>query len=736
MESYIKECLSSAINQTLQEIEIICIDDGSTDSSVEIINSFIEKDDRIILIKKENGGLASARNAGINAARGEYIYFLDSDDYIMDSAIETLYMISHKETLDNLYFDAESFFETEELQEKHANFINYYVRNHSYHEITSGLELVKKMDEHNEFRVSACLQFLRKDFLEKYHIRFTEGFFHEDELFTLEIALFAKRVRHINQILYMRRIRENSIMTGNDYFKHSFGYFNCMTRMFNKLLNVQLDRGYRNAIMKRLYGLQYNAFTHAMHISNSDLDRYLEDVSVEEEVLYRLLVKRYSDNTQKLNSLNTENTTLTKRLENYVNRIDSLCIENKMLVKSLDTNTKKLNSLITENKKLSKQIFNSQKQISSLKEEVLSLQRSWSYRVGRVIIFLPGKIKLLFNTIKSCGLRYTFSAMGRKINKRKICISIVIPVYNVEKYLEQCLDSIQKQSLKNIEVICVDDGSTDHSLQILQEFAKMDKRFKLIHKDNTGAGDSRNIGMKYAKGEYLLFLDADDIFYNNLCFDAYKKAKIDDADICFMGAERINMRTNKTEYMGWVLRSCLLPEKTPFQKEEIGDQYFQMVTGCPWSKLFKRTFIMKHQIKFQNLKNSNDIFFVRTAMALANRLTYVDKILITYRFAEGNNTQSIKHKNPLEFYKAYQALKEKLIEENLYESLEKSFVNMTLDDFMFNYRTTNSAEAKKAIVDKLKNEGIDFFDFNKYSWEFYNNKENVKEFQEILRNEF
>lgn len=677
VEEYLEECLKSAINQSLKAIEIICIDDGSADSSAEIIKKFAQNDDRIILIQKENGGQASARNIGMDIAKGEYIYFLDSDDYITNNAMEVLYDIAKKELLDDLYFDAESFFETEELEQKHSNYIGYYVRHNSYNEIISGLEMLKRMDENKEFRVSPCLQFLRKEFLNENNIRFSEGFIHEDDLFALEISLVAKRTRHINEILYMRRVRDSSTMTGSDYYKHAYGYFNCIIRLVDKLDKVTLDREYRNVIMKRLYGLQSGASLRTMRISNVELDEYLETISTQEEMLYRLLLKRCADDT------------------------------------------KKFNSIKAENKKLKKQLSD--------------VKKSWSYRIGKVITFIPGRIKVLVKTIKCCGWKYVFSTMYRKINKNKVCISIVMPVYNTEKYLEECLTSLQKQSLYNIEVICVNDGSTDGSLEIIQRFVNKDKRFKVINKENTGAGDSRNIGMKCAKGEYLLFLDADDVFNKELCYKAYRRAKVDNADICFMGAERLNMRTGKKEYMSWVLRSSLLPEKTPFQKEEIRDQYFQIVSGCPWSKLFRKEFIMKYQIEFQNLKNSNDVFFVRTAMAMANQLTYVDEKLITYRFAEGDNTQSNKHKNPLEFYKAYKALKEKLIEEKLYESLEKSFVNMVFDDFMFNYRTTATEEAKKIIIDKLKNEAIDFFGFNKYPQDFYENKINVKEYKELLK---
>ena len=91
-------------------------------------------------------------------------------------------------------------------------------------------------------------------------------------------------------------------------------------------------------------------------------------------------------------------------------------------------------------------------------------------------------------------------------------VSVIIPVYNIEQHLQECMDSVLKQSLKNIEVICVDDGSTDGSGKILDEYGKCDRRIKVIHQENAGPGSARNTGLQYARGRFLIFLDSDDWF--------------------------------------------------------------------------------------------------------------------------------------------------------------------------------------------------------------------------------
>ena len=110
-------------------------------------------------------------------------------------------------------------------------------------------------------------------------------------------------------------------------------------------------------------------------------------------------------------------------------------------------------------------------------------------------------------------------------------VSVILPVYNVEKYLKQCMDSIVNQTLKDIEIICVDDGSTDASLSILKEYEKEDDRVKVICQQNAGAGAARNNGLSIATGEYLSFLDSDDFFSLDMLEKSYAEAKKEDADL-------------------------------------------------------------------------------------------------------------------------------------------------------------------------------------------------------------
>jgi len=133
-------------------------------------------------------------------------------------------------------------------------------------------------------------------------------------------------------------------------------------------------------------------------------------------------------------------------------------------------------------------------------------------------------------------------------------ISVVLPVYNAERFLRQCLDSIINQTLRNIEIICVDDGSTDGSLAILREYAARDARVIIVTQENKGAGAARNKGIEVARGEYLSFLDSDDFFELSMLEKAHAKVVKDNADIVVWQCDRYNNETEAFMPYRWSVR--------------------------------------------------------------------------------------------------------------------------------------------------------------------------------------
>lgn len=684
VEDYIEECLVSALNQTIQDIEIICVDDGTKDSSMKVVEHYAEEDDRIIIIHRENGGLSAARNTGLKAATGEYVYFLDSDDYITEDMLEILYNECKKDDLDNIYFDAESFYESEEVKQEQPQYLHYYRRPAAFNQVMSGPELYATMENLKWYRPSACLQMPKRSLLLDEGISFYEGIVHEDQLFTIQVILAARRAKHIDVPFYKRRVRSGSIMTASKEFQSSYGYFVCLSQI-KKLV---LERNYQDpellsALKKRMLALQKMAARVVDDVPYEELGQELNDHSLEEQMDYLLWVSGVAE---------------TRQLSHE--RIDEL--KQEMAAKILNT------------------------------------KRSTTFRLGEKILFVPRKVMHLVNNIKYKGWRCTMAGLRRKFAKEErelapehICVSVIIPMYNARKYLRDCLDRLLMQTLKSIEIICVNDGSTDGTLALLQEYEKRDSRIRIVNQENQGAGIARNNGMSVAQGEYYLFLDADDIFHKNLCEEAYYKAKYENADIVLFKAFRYNVQTCKREEMNWVLKEQFLPKYMPFSIKNAGDRIYQITTACPWSKMFRADFVKKRHLEFQNVKNANDVFFVRTALACAKRITVVKKRLITYRFNDGSNLQSGKSKAPIEFYKAFKALKEELIQRNLYSKVEKSYVNMVLKESLFNLETTKDEKAKQIILDTLRGEGFAFFELDKYSKDYFYDKKDYEKYQEL-----
>ncbi len=219
VEKYLSECLDSILNQAVDDFELICINDGSTDNSLSIISEYMKNyDSKIVLIQQMNQGLSAARNAGIKAAKGKYICFVDSDDMLTTNALSIL----ANKIIENP--DVELFqFETAPLLfengKEDANKINYYSVRSTYDEIQSGAKLFVNLMKNDDFVESANILLIKRDWLISREILFTPNALYEDSIFTIDCFFKCNQVMHISERLYVYRIREDSIMTSKYTFK-------------------------------------------------------------------------------------------------------------------------------------------------------------------------------------------------------------------------------------------------------------------------------------------------------------------------------------------------------------------------------------------------------------------------------------------------------------------------------------------------------------------------------------
>jgi len=210
-EKYLEEAINSIVNQTLREIEIIVVNDGSTDNSGKMLVEFAQKDKRIkVLTHEKNKGLSEARNTGIRAVQGEYLYFFDSDDILEADCLELCYEKSKTDDLDFLFFDAVTFYD--EKDKSKQKLLNYQRTTDLVSKIYSGIEILEILLKKKTYKDPVWLSFIKTSYLNRLNLSFISGIYHEDVLFSLQLYTEAQRVGFISRSFFHRRMRGNSIM--------------------------------------------------------------------------------------------------------------------------------------------------------------------------------------------------------------------------------------------------------------------------------------------------------------------------------------------------------------------------------------------------------------------------------------------------------------------------------------------------------------------------------------------
>ena len=300
-------------------------------------------------------------------------------------------------------------------------------------------------------------------------------------------------------------------------------------------------------------------------------------------------------------------------------------------------------------------------------------------------------------------------------------ISVVLAVYNVEKYLRQCLDSIANQTFTDLEIICVNDGSTDNSLAILNEYAKDDKRFRVFTKENEGLGgaSARNYGLEYATGEYISILDSDDFFEIDMLEKAFDKAEKTRADIVVFGGYEFDDKSGVDRRVESILKDSVLPKMEVFSYLDCSDKIFQISQGMAWNKLYRRSFLEKYGLKFQNIKYTDDAYFTFSHMVLANRIVAVRDGLVHYRINSGRNQTSGISNYPDSSYLPYIKLKESLVEWGKYGDVKRSFINCVATFIRYCYDMIDRYEVFEYLHNRLRTEIFEKLDICSNSDEIF-----------------
>jgi len=498
----LKRCLDSVCSQTIRDIEIICVNDCSTDESINILEWYSKQDSRIrIISQSSNCGPGAARNKGISESKGDFIGFVDSDDWIDSRFFESMIMISDLYSAD--YVINSSI--TREFGD-HSEAFKYYCSDIP----TEGI-VIDPVFCANSGYGSPCTRIISRSKIICNQLRFPESFsLHEDDFFHKTSCLCANKIILFSGPAYHYSVTYGSLMESRalknepylkmfrslkDYYSRELDNPDFGLKLFGRMLYSDISDAEYQGVKDYLSGL--SEYLEKSGVWTSDFDRYA-----------------------------------------ISNIIQSTCHADLMKRIGLDPWTR-------------------------------------------------------------------YHSMERIKNRMRTKVSVIIPVYNTVRYLDRCIRSVCDQTLHDIEIICVNDCSTDDSLRILRQYAHEDNRITVIDlPENKGVSNARNVGLEQARGPYVYFIDSDDWIdpgFLEQMFDAIETQKTDIViNSHFINEYEDNSRNTESDF------PFISPDGSYKDATELELHYPPVI----WSRLYRKSFLDKNGISFPIVKGgAEDIFF-------------------------------------------------------------------------------------------------------------------------------
>lgn len=405
VEKYLKECLDSIVNQTFADIEIICVNDGSTDSSLDILNGYAANDSRIRVLSQENRGLSGARNTGLKNATGKYVYFIDSDDFLELDALERLYDISQENDLDLVIFKLINI--DEDTGEKFKS---------KYYEMAYLDEFAGKVFSYSDIPdyiykipVSIPGKFFRADLIGD--MEFVEGMIFEDNPFFIESLFKAERAYYCSEYLYNRRVRQDSIITSNKNFTDYITVSNLLIDLTKK---YGLYEQYKPQLFDKVLA---NTYTRFSQVKGKDKEMFFDEIRKDysskkeeydndeefqnldcrlKEIFYSALESQNArEYDLSIRCIDLERT-ISKRedeIELKDSKIRQIRSEKLHLISNSEKLSTKLNEYSYNNKELIKENKKYKQEIEDLKHVNSQLMSSTSWKVTKPIRLVGDKVK-------------------------------------------------------------------------------------------------------------------------------------------------------------------------------------------------------------------------------------------------------------------------------------------------------------------------------------------------------
>ena len=543
VEKYLGQCLDSLVNQTLKDIEIICLNDGSTDSSLKIIRKYAKLDSRIVVVDKKNTGYGDTMNLGIKKARGEYIGIVESDDFVDPEMFNDLYELAKRNNSDivksNFYYYFTDLSENGSQYDKEigavwSNELQKVIADHN----TKANLIPDNMNGKTVCPRDNCewLFYLppsiwsaiyKKSFIESNKIRFlpTPGASYQDTGFAFKALSVADQVT-LNSHAYLHYRQDNEKSSINNP-----GKVMCVVDEHKEIRNfLQKNSLYTTNMRKIANHLKFGNYK--WNLNRLSLDLALEFLPV------------MSDEFKK------------DRDEKVINwyLID-------------ETDTRMLNEIIDNPNMYAKRLK----------------------------------------------------------AQRDALVSVIIPIYNVEDYIDECILSIANQSLKDIEIICVDDGCQDSSIEKVIKYWKKDPRINLIHQFNRGLSGARNYGMHSSHASYVMFCDSDDTYDKTMCEKMYASISASQSDLATCGINVVyysNFDNRRDDRLYYQIKFS--------GKHDINRNILEQTDVSSCNKIFRKSIIQRYDLHFPEGLLYEDYYFVKSYMLLSHTINYVDEYLYNY----------------------------------------------------------------------------------------------------------
>lgn len=302
-------------------------------------------------------------------------------------------------------------------------------------------------------------------------------------------------------------------------------------------------------------------------------------------------------------------------------------------------------------------------------------------------------------------------------------VSVVIPVFNTEKYIDICLDSLINQSFKDFEAICINDGSNDSSLYILEQYSKYDKRIKVFSTENKGLSEARNYGVSLCRGKYVTFLDSDDYISPVMLEIFYKNLNETGADFVFGDSYKINPLTNEISFWDYIKENELKtylknPKDKWFNEKDVPSFFWEKINVCAWGKMYKRKFI--ENIKFPKGLIFEDIPHFTECYLKAKKISFDFRKTYCYRISRSDSIINSRQDKYLDVFKIYNLVEDVFKKYNKFEKFKNDFLYKKLRDCSL-WLVASDKKTKEKMFEKYKEEFLNL-DFENYNKDFLNSK--------------